>query len=88
MVKVISKPIEMITYTDSNGEVRPLRFRVEAENNIRKVIKIDKIITKKKEKLAGNPMLVFKCQSAIGNMLKIFEIKYDLKDCKWILYKI
>lgn len=88
MVKIISKPIEMITYTNSNGDVTPLRFRVETENNARKVIKIDKIITKEKEKLAGNPMLVFKCQSIIGNVMKVFEIKYDLKDCKWMLYKI
>ena len=41
-----------------------------------------------KEKLAGNEMLVFKCQSLIDGVLKMFEIKYELRTCKWILFKI
>lgn len=87
-MKIVALPIEVVSYTDNKGEVRPLRIRVQTEEHSVKVIKIDKIISKEKEKLAGNLMLVFRCQSKINNLMKVFEIKYDLKTCKWILYKI
>ena len=87
-MKVVAKPIEVVSYTDDKGDMRPLRFRIQNEDQTTKVIKIDKVITKETEKLAGNYMLVFKCQSLIDNIQRLFEIKYELQTCKWILFKI
>lgn len=87
-MKVIAKPIEMIAYTNKTGDIKPLKFRIEGEDNTGKVVKVDNVIIKEHEKLAGNSMLVYKCQSVIDNVMKQFEIKYDLRTCKWILYKI
>lgn len=87
-MKIIARPIEVVSYTSNNGDVRPLRFRLQMDDETIKVIKVDKIIVKETEKLAGNIMLVFKCQSLIDDVMKLFEIKYDLKTCRWILYKI
>jgi hypothetical protein len=87
-MKVVAKPIEVVSYTDDKGDIRPLRFRIQNEDQTTKVIKIDKVITKETEKLAGNYMLVFKCQSLIDNIQRLFEIKYELQTCKWILFKI
>lgn len=87
-MKVLAKPIEVISYTDNKGIIKPLRFRLQGEDENEKVIKIDKVIVREYEKLAGNPMLVFKCQSLINNVLRQYEIKYELQTCKWILYKI
>lgn len=87
-MKIMSKPIEVISYTDNNGELKPLRFRIQLEDKSVMVVKIDKIITKEKEKLAGNNMLIFKCQSLIDNIEMLFELKYELSTCRWILYKI
>lgn len=87
-MKVIAQPIEVVSYTDSKGNIKPLRLRLQNEDETLKVIKVDKVIIKEIEKLAGNTMFVFKCQSLIDNVMKLFEIKYDLKTCKWMLYKI
>lgn len=87
-MKIIAQPIEVISYTDSKGDLRPLRLRIKGQNETVKVIKVDKVIIKEFEKLAGNLMLVFKCQSLIDNVQKQFEIKYELQTCKWMLYKI
>ena len=87
-MKVLAQPIEVISYTDSKGDIRPLRFRLQIDDEPLKVIKIDKIIFKQLEKFAGNPMLMFRCQSLEKNVEQIFEIKYELNTCKWILYKI
>ncbi|KGK84208.1 MULTISPECIES: hypothetical protein [unclassified Clostridium] len=87
-MRIIAKPIEVVSYTNDKGDIRPLRFRLQMEDETIKVIKVDKVIVKETEKLAGNIMLVFKCQSLIDDVMKLFEIKYDLKTCRWMLYKI
>ena len=87
-MKVVAKPIEVISYTDNKGDLKPLRIRIQNEDETLKVIRVDKVITNETEKLAGNYMLVFKCQSLIDNTSRLFEIKYELQTCKWILFKI
>ncbi len=87
-MKVLALPIEMVSYTDNNGAIKPIRFRMQVNDEPMKVIKIDKVIIKDTEKFAGNIMIVFKCQSLIEDDTKLFEIKYELSTCKWILYKI
>jgi len=87
-MKVLAQPIEMISYANEKGEIRPLRFRLQIGDEPLKVIKIDKVIFKQLEKFAGNPMILYRCQSTEGNVEKLFEIKYELSTCKWLLYKM
>jgi len=87
-MKVIAKPIEMVSWSDKNGNLKPVRFRIENEDESVSVIKIDKVLTMDREKLAGNHMLVYKCQSVIKGAERLFEIKYELNSCKWILWKL
>ena len=86
-MKVVSKNIEMIAYFKEDGSIEPIRFRIEEENK-HLVIKIEKIIKVDLEKFCGNNMMVFTCSSIVNNLEKIFEIKYDIEKCKWILFKI
>jgi hypothetical protein len=87
-MKVLALPIEVVSYTDNKGSIRPIRFRMQIDDEPMQVIKIDKVILKETEKLAGNIMIIFRCQSLIDNIIKLFEIRYELSSCKWILYKI
>jgi hypothetical protein len=87
-LKVVAKSIEMIAWFTKDGTPNPIRFKIEGEDESVSVIKVDKIIEKDKERLAGNPMMVFKCQSLIDGIEKIYEIKYEVNTCKWILYKM
>ena len=86
-MKVVAKNIEMIAYFKSDGMINPIRFRVEEENRM-EVIKINKIISTDTEKLCGNKMIVFTCSAFINNTEKIFELKYDVEKCRWMLFKI
>ncbi|MBZ9688402.1 hypothetical protein G9F72_018900 [Clostridium estertheticum] len=87
-MKIVAKPIEVVSWTDKKGNIHPVRFKTTNEDESISVIKIDKVITVDKEKLAGNNMLVFKCQSVINGAERLYEIKYELSTCKWILFKI
>ena len=87
-MRILGYPIEMISYTNDKGDIRPLRFRAQIGNEPMQVLKIDRVIFKQKEKLAGNSMILYRCQSRDGDYEKIFELKYELDTCKWILYKM
>ncbi|WP_350345064.1 hypothetical protein PRVXT_001519 [Proteinivorax tanatarense] len=86
-MKVLMKPIDMIAWFDKEGNVNPLRYRVKGKEGEYKVVKVQKVISKEEERLAGNPMLIIRCQSVVGNYEKLYELKYDFKG-KWYLYKI
>jgi len=87
-MKVIRKDIDVLCWFDQNGYPNPIRFRMEDESGVNVVIKIDKIISREYEKLAGNRMYVFTCQCIYQELLKIIVIKYEIDCCKWILFKI
>lgn len=87
-MKVVAKPIEMVAWTDTKGNINPVRFKITKDDESSSVVKIDKVITRTQEKFAGNLMIVFTCQSLIGDMEKLYEIKYELSTCRWILFKI
>jgi hypothetical protein len=87
-MKVLAMPIEMVCWFEKTGKPHPVRFKVIKEDESETVIKIDKVLSVDKEKLAGNPMLVFKCQSVINNAARLFELKYELGTCKWMLFKM
>ena len=87
-MKVLALPIEMVSYTNNKGSIKPIRFRMQIEDEPMQVIKIDKVIEKETNKIAGNIMIVYRCQSLIDNTIKLFEIRYELSTCKWILFKI
>lgn len=87
-MKIIAKPVDMVCWFEKTGVPHPVRFKVTDEDESETIIRIDKVVTVDKEKIVGNDMLVFKCQSVINNTQKIFELKYELRTCRWILFKM
>ncbi|KUO75563.1 MAG: hypothetical protein APF81_27485 [Desulfosporosinus sp. BRH_c37] len=82
-MKVIAEPIEMVAWFDQAGKPHPVRFRYKGS-----VIKVHQVIHTTEEKLAGNRMLIFRCQSEVDGVMKVFELKYELGTCKWLLWKM
>ena len=87
-MKVLMRSVDMMCCTSKDGIKTPIKFRIADEEKEYKIIRIDKILTRDEEKLAGNRMLVFKVQSIINNCEWLFEMKYEFSTCKWFLYKI
>ncbi|MEQ8155145.1 MAG: hypothetical protein ABRQ25_09730 [Clostridiaceae bacterium] len=87
-MKIIARPIEMLVWFTNEGTPNPIRFRMKNDDDSLAVIKVDRVLFKENEKLAGNPMIIFRCQSLINNREVIYELKYEIKTCKWILFKI
>jgi hypothetical protein len=85
ILKIVAKNIEMVAWFDVNGKPHPVSFKVSEGKNY--VIKIDRVIKLYKERIAGNDMFIFVCQSLILGNERLYEIKYEMCTCKWILFK-
>lgn len=86
-VRAVDKVIDNIRFKYGSGAVQRSSFLHSGIRNMTGGVGEEEYPVES-EKLAGNPMLVFRCQSVINNLNKIYEIKFELKTCKWILYKI
>lgn len=86
-MKVLMRPIEVIAWFTKDGIPTPVKYRVNEEDNDF-VIKVDRVVTRTEEKLAGNRMLIYRCQSIINSTEKVYELKYEISTCKWFLYKM
>ncbi len=87
-MKVVAKPIEVVTWTDTEGNIHPIRFRYQNNEEEYVVIKINRVLYTSLEKLCGNPMMIYRCITTTGGAERVFEIKYALNTCKWMLFKI
>lgn len=87
-MKVVRKPIDMIAKFAQDGTITPVKFRILNEDESWKEIKIDNIISRDIEKFAGNKMLVFNCQSLLNDQMRLYQLKYEIDSCKWMLFKI
>lgn len=86
-MKILAMPIEMIAWFNEGGLPTPLKFKINSETPP-VVVKVDKIISKVIEKFAGNNMYLYRCQSVINDLERVYELKYELKTCKWVLFKM
>lgn len=87
-MKTLAKPIEVISWTEEDGEIRPLRFRMLNEEGERSVHKIRKIYSSEMDRIAGNKVYKFNCELHINGRSRLCEIRYDLDTCKWNLFKM
>ena len=82
-MKILSTPIEVLAHFDNDGTPHPIRFKLAD-----KEIKIEQVVSVTEERLAGNKMMIFRCQSEIDGGLRPFEIKFEVGTCKWFLWKM
>lgn len=81
-------PIEMIVWFTQDGVPHPLKYRLLQKDGSYTVVKVGKVISSDKERLAGNNMLIYRCQSIVHGIEKLYELKYEIATCKWFLYKM
>ncbi len=85
-MKVVAKPVDMLALFDVAGRIHPIRFRLEEDENI--VIKVDEVFSRSFEKKAGIPVYIFDCISNIQGESKAYQLKYEIEESKWMLFKI
>ena len=87
-MKVYMRQIKMIAWFAENGTLTPLKFQIKGDGSEFITIRVDSITERSEEKLAGNKMMIYRCQSEIDGIEKQYELKYETSSCKWYLWKM
>jgi hypothetical protein len=87
-MKMLMKNVDMICVTSKDGTISPLKFRMTDSRGDAITVKIDRILIRDEQKIAGNRMLIYKVQSLIGDIEKVYEMKYEVATCKWYIAKM
>jgi len=85
-MKILNKSINVVAAFNTQGEIRPIKFKLLEEDEERVII-IDRLIDRRIEKVAAATYVTFICQSVICNTEKVYELRYNKKDMNWQLYK-
>ncbi|MGI6372016.1 MAG: hypothetical protein ACOX1R_02300 [Caldicoprobacterales bacterium] len=85
-MSVIGRKIDMIVCTDVEGNMRPIRFRLETSDGSRVVINVKRSMVKNIRDFRGHKTIRFICQSIINNTLVNYEVTYETRTMRWLLY--
>lgn len=82
----IDTPVQMISCTDTNGKITPMRFRFRDRNGELITVNIDEVIStdQKQGSLGAN----FICKASLYGTQKIFRLRYNYYAHEWRMASI
>ena len=80
-------PVDVICVCSANGDIRPLRFRMEDEKHQLLCVDIDEIISSRPIQYVGIEACIFLCRATVGERKWLFELKYTIRSHSWCLFK-
>lgn len=86
-MKTQNRPVDVISMCSANGDIRPLRLRIEDEQHQLLRIDIDEIISIKQIQYVGIEAQVFLCRATVEGRNWLFELKYTIRTHSWCLQR-
>ncbi len=80
-------PVDVIAMHSANGDIRPLRLRMEDEKHNLIRIDIDEVISAKEIQFVGIEARVYLCRALVENRKWLFELKYTIRSHTWSLIR-
>lgn len=80
-------PVDVIAMCSADGEIRPLRFRMENESQEFLRVDIDELISVKKIQYVGIEAYVFLCRATANTEQWLIELKYTIRTHTWCLLR-
>lgn len=80
-------PVDVICVYSANGDIRPLRFRMEDEDHQLLRVDIDEIISCREVQYVGIEAHVFLCRATVRGRKTLFELKYTIRSHSWCLLR-
>ena len=94
-MKIVAEPVDMIAEfasgdrrCGSSEKPLPCKFRYTDLAGIAREIYVDRVIHSELAVSGGVRSYIYRCQSVVENIEKIYELKYIIGECRWELYKI
>lgn len=80
-------PVDVIAMHSANGDIHPLRFRIEDEQHQLLRIDIEEIISSKKVLYVGIEAQIFLCRTTVQGRKWLFELRYMIRSHNWCLLR-
>ena len=78
-------PVDVISVCSANGDIRPLRLRMEDEAHQLLRVDIDEVISTKPIQYVGIEAQVFLCRATVQGKRWLFELRYTIRSHSWCL---
>lgn len=76
-------PVDVICVCSADGDIRPLRFRMENEEHQLLKIDIEEIISFRDVQFVGIEARIFLCRATVGQKEWLFELRYTIRSHNW-----
>ena len=80
-------PVDVICVCSANGEIRPLRIRMEDEEHQLLRIDIDEVVSSKLVQYVGIEAQIFLCRATVEGKNWLFELKYTIRSHSWCFFR-
>ena len=84
---VRNQPIDVISMCSADGEIRPLRLRLEDEQHRLLRIDIEETISMKPVQYVGIEAQIFLCKATVEGKQWLFELKYTIRTHSWSMHR-
>lgn len=80
-------PVDVICVCSANGDIRPLRIRMEDEAHQLLRVDIDEVISCKLIQYVGIEARVYLCRATVRGKMWLFELRYTIRSHSWCLLR-
>lgn len=82
-----NQPVDVISVCSADGEIRPLRLRMEDAAHQLLRIDIDEIISIRCVQFVGIEAQIFLCKATVAGKQWMFELKYTIRTHSWCFFR-
>jgi len=80
-------PVDVISMCSADGQIKPLRLRMEDEYHQLMRVDIDEIVSCKQVQYVGIEAFIFLCRATVAQKRWLFELRYTVRTHSWCLLR-
>lgn len=85
---LLNLPVEMISVCTADGNITPIRFRLEDDEHRLQIIAIRQVVCAKPIQYAGIDAIQYLCKATVDGKEKLFELRYTVRTHRWTLFRV
>jgi len=76
-------PVDVISMCSANGDIRPLRIRMEDDDHQLMRVDIDEVVSSRQVQYVGIEAHIFLCRATVNDKRWLFELRYTIRTHTW-----
>ena len=80
-------PVDVISMCSADGQLRPLRLRMEDDAHKLMRVDIDEVVSVKEVQYVGIEAFIFLCRATVEGARWLFELRYTVRTHTWCLLR-